>query len=341
MTKRLWGLLSCSIVLLLTACKNDVVTAGGSVLDDADVILVKADTFAIRSGIVECPHIISSPDSFLVGEIESDYGVLRADILTQFACPLGYQFPDNAIVDSVCLFLYYRSWLGDGESPLAINVYEIDRKGLEYAPVKPYLTDLNIDDYCSLVDSTILLNNEKIIVAAGKTDSIYSSVEGMYLPMVRCKINPSFTQRFAQMRQYDDQEEFNRFFKGIYITSNFGSSTMLHIADMCLGVYYHFSYQKTDSGRDTVVYDMKGFYANSEVRQLNRFYYPNKQELIYNLGKDSNMYNYIVSPAGVYTRMSLPMEQMREVITSQLVYKDTVKRAYVNQAELRVDVSCK
>lgn len=335
MTKRFLGLLSCGVICLLTACKNDVFTAGDSVLNDADVIVVKADTFSIRSGIVECPRIISSPDSFLVGEIETDYGVLRADILTQFACPLGYQFPDNAVIDSVCLFMYYRSWLGNGESPLSVNVYEIDRKGLEYAPVKPYMTDLNIDDYCSLTDSTILLYNEKLVVAAKKTDSVYSSVEGAYLPMVRCKLNSSFAQRFAMMRRYEDQEDFNRFFKGIYITSNFGSSTILHMADICLGVYYHFNYKKAESDRDTVIYDMKGFYANSEVRQLNRFCYPDKQELIHSLGKDSNMYNYIIAPAGVYTRMNLPLERMRKVITSQL---DTVKRAYVNQAELRVDV---
>lgn len=338
MTRRLVGLFFCCIVLLLSACKTDVATAGGSVLGDADVIIVKADTFAISSGITECHHIIASPDSFLIGEIETGYGVLKADILTQFACPLGYKFPDNATVDSVCLFLYYRSWVGDESSPLAINVYEIDRKVLEYAPVRPYQTDLDILDYCSLDDSTLLLYNERLIVASEKTDSVYSSTEGVYLPMVRCKLSSAFAQRFFRMRQYDDQNEFNDFFRGLYITSDFGSSTILHIADMCLGVYYHFDYRKSGSDKDTTIYDMKGFYANSEVRQLNRFEYLDKQELIQRLEKDSSTLNYIVAPAGIYTRMSLPMKQMQEVIKSQLIYRDTVKRAYINQAELRVDV---
>ena len=36
--------------------------------------------------------------------------------------------------------------------------------------------------------------------------------------------------------------------------------------------------------------------------------------------------------------MSFPMKQMKDIINDNLQYKDTIKRAYVNLAELRVDV---
>ena len=336
MTKRLLGIVLCGAAWLLAGCKGDITNAGGGVLDGNDSIVVKADTFSLSSGVVECSHIISSPDSFLLGEIETKYGILRADVLTQLACPVGYQFPDNAVIDSVCLFFYYRSWEGDKSAPMSMTVYEIDRKQLEYAPVKPYTTDLKVSDYCSLEDSTLLLHNDHIVVAKEKIDSVYNSATRTYLPMVRCRMKDSFAQRFAQMRRYPDQEEFNRFFKGLYITSTFGSSTILNLADISMAVYYHFTYEKL--GADTTVNDVKGFYANSEVRQLNRFDYLNKQDVIENLQKDSSTCNYIVAPAGLYTRMSFPMKQMKDVITANLVYKDTVKRAYVNLAELRVEV---
>ena len=337
MTKRLFGtILSVSVGLLLAGCKGDVADAGSTVLDDGDAIVVKADTFSLGSGLVECNHIISSPDSFLLGEIETKYGILRADVLTQFACPVGYRYPDNAVIDSVCLFFYYRSWEGDKNSPMSVNVYEIDRKALEYTPAKPYQTDLDISDYCSLEDSTVLLYNERLVVADEMIDSVYSSSLGTYLPMVRCRIKDNFVQRFAQMRQYGEQDDFNRFFKGVYITSTFGSSTILNLSDVSMGVYYHFSYEKL--GKDTTVNDVKGFYANSEVRQLNRFDYLNKQEVIENLKKDSDTYNYIIAPAGLYTRMSFPMKQMKDVISSNLVYNGQQKREYVNLAELRVEV---
>lgn len=336
MTKRLLGILCCGLVCLLAGCKGDITDAGSGVLDEGDAIVVKADTFSLNSGIIECRHIISSPDSFLLGEIETKYGVLRADVLTQLACPVGYQYPDNAVIDSVCMFFYYRSWEGDDNSPMSVNVYEIDRKELEYTPAKPYKTDLNISDYCSLEDSTLLLHNDHIVVAKEKMDSVYNSATRTYLPMVRCRLKDSFTQRFAKMRQYSDQDEFNRFFKGLYITSTFGSSTILNLSDISMGVYYHFSYEK--AGKDTTVNDVKGFYANSEVRQLNRFDYLNRKEVIEELQKDSNTYNYIVAPAGLYTRMDFPMKQMKDVISKNLIYKEQQKREYVNLAELRVEV---
>ena len=337
MTKRLFGILCCcGLACLLSGCKGDIADAGSGVLDDGDAIVVKADTFSLKSEIMECQHIISSPDSFLLGEIETKYGILRADVLTQLACPVGYQYPDNAVIDSVCLFFYYRSWEGDDHSPMSVSVYEIDRKELEYTPAKPYHTDLDISDYCSLEDSTSLLYNDRLVVAKEMLDSVYNSSTGTYLSMVRCRLKDGFMQRFAQMRHYTDQDEFNRFFKGLYITSTFGSSTILNLSDISMGVYYHFSYEKL--GRDTTVNDVKGFYANSEVRQLNRFDYLNRKEVIEELQKDSNIYNYIVAPAGLYTRMSFPMKQMKDVISANLVYNGQQKREYVNLAELRVEV---
>jgi hypothetical protein len=74
-----------AVVCLWTACKNDVTTTGESVLDADDAIVVLVDTFAFQSAIDSCEAIISQADSFLLGEIETDYGLLRASILAQLA----------------------------------------------------------------------------------------------------------------------------------------------------------------------------------------------------------------------------------------------------------------
>ena len=84
-----------AVLVAFTACKGDVANTGMSVLDKNDAIIVLADTFAFRSAIDSCDAIISQADSFLLGEIETDYGVLRASILTQLACPEGYHYPSG------------------------------------------------------------------------------------------------------------------------------------------------------------------------------------------------------------------------------------------------------
>lgn len=325
-------------VCLLAGCKEDLGTAGSSVLDDDDAIIVLTDTFQIMSAIHNTDAIISQTDSFLLGEIETDYGLLRAAILTQLACPEGYTYPEGAEVDSVCLLLAYSSWVGDGYTPLALDVYEMDKSTLDYS--KTYYTDLKTEDYCSR--SQYVLRHRPIVVASEKRDSV-ANAAGVYSPMLRMKLNDDFASRFFSIRSFADQESFNQQFKGLFIETSFGSSTILNVTDVALGVYYHFSYSK--AGRDTVVNDMKAFYANSEVRTINKILYEDKSEWVEELEKDSDSYNYVIAPAGVYTRVSLPMGEMVDSIYDKLVVDTLVdgqvryKRPYVNLAELHIDIT--
>ena len=319
-----------------TACKDDVANTGHSVLGPEDEVIVLADTFPLASSIDSCDAIISQADSFLLGELETDYGVLRASILTQLACPEGFKYPANATIDSVCLFMYYSSWVGDGNSPIAINVYMMDKKTFRYSSTYP--TDLNISDYCSR-DKSILANH-RIVAASEKLDSVQDA-NGNYIPMLRMRVNDDFANYFWSIQSFKDQDSFNQAFKGLFIENSFGASTILNISNIALGVYYSFSYQKSGHASDTTVHDMKAFYANSEVRTVNHLQYSDKKELVETLQKDSDTYNYIIAPAGVYARIKFPMARITDTIMHHMIDTldgDTVKRPYVNKAAVRIDV---
>ena len=318
----------------LIGCKEDSGSAGAAVLGSDDAIWVLADTFPLQSEVEPYESIVSRADSFLLGELETDYGLLRASILTQMACPEGYHYPDNAIIDSVCLFMNYGSWVGDPYSPLAVNAYLMDKATFSYQRV--YSTNLDVSQYCSRDKS--VLTNRRIVVASEKLDSVADS-NGNYYAMMRMRLNDDFTTYFSSIRSFGTQDEFNELFKGLLIETSFGSSTVLNINDIALGVYYHFSYSK--AGKDTTVSDMKAFYANSEVRTINHIEYVDHSEWIDNMRSDSMFYNYIVSPACAYTRVSLPMEDMVDTIYHHLVVDEETglcKRPYVNLARLRVEV---
>lgn len=320
------------IACCMTACKDDVSSAGKEVLGDDDVIIVLADTFPLTSSIDSCGSIWSQSDSCLLGEMETDYGLLRASILTQLACPEGYSYPTSATIDSICLFLYYSSWVGDDKSPMAVNVYMMDKKTFTYT--SSYPTDLNVDDYCSRDKS--ILTNHRIVVASEKLDSIQDS-NGNYVPMLRMRVNDDFRDYFWSIRSFESQEAFNQKFKGLLIESSFGSSTMLNVSDVALGVYYSFSYSK--AGRDTTVQDMKAFYANSEVRTVNHLEYEDKNVLIDELKNDSDTYNYIIAPAGMCTRLVFPMGRITDSIMEHMVDEHGIsKRPYVNKAAVNIAV---
>jgi len=329
MLKNNLGIFILVFAAFLTACKEDTSSAGGSVLEKEDEIWVRSDTFPLLSTLVRCDSIISVPDSFLLGEMTNSFGTLHADILTQFACPIGFQYPEGATVDSVCLCMAYRSWFGDGNSPMGIGAYEIDLNSFDYA--RSYPTNLDPHEYVS-ADAKDILAHEKIVVASRKKDSIYSTSWQTYYPLIRARLSDSFTEHFFNIRDFSSQEAFNEAFKGLYIVSEFGSGTILNILDVSIAVYYSFEYAK--AGADTLVHDVKTFYANSEVRQINRISYPDQTETFEKLQASAGLFNYIVSPANIYTRLQFPMAEIQERINSRI----DGKRPYVNLGQVKVEV---
>ena len=328
-----------TIVLLLATLvvgcqENNSISAGASTLPDND-IRVMSDTFAVTSQLDSCVAISLTPDSFLLGECDTHFGTIKADILTQLACPEGFVYPggETAVVDSICLYLYYKNWYGDGKTPLGITVYEMDKQSLQENASYP--NNLQISDYCSLAESAHIVTDSKIVVPATPSDSSYSSQNDTYVPTIRIKLTDEFAQRFFAIKDFDSQKAFNQLFKGLYICTDFGASNVLYINDITMTVFYHFTMNRAQL-YDTIIHDTRSFYANEEVRQVNRFTYPNRQSILqqYSQVKDTN---YIVSPANIYTELTVQMDEIYNRIDAQL--GDTAAyRVYINRADLTVDV---
>lgn len=322
-------------LLACYSCKNDAMNAGASTLLESDDIQVKADTFSISSSLDSCAALTLTPDSFLLGECETHFGALQADILTQLACPEGFEYPyqETAEVDSVCLFIYYNNWYGDGMAPIGITVYEMDRTPLYYTETYP--SNLDISEYCSLEDSTHIVNASRIIIPAAPTDSVLVSSTNAYQPYVRIKLTDEFAKKFFAIRDFSSQKKFNELFKGLYIKSDFGGSNILYVTDISMAVYYHFTRPTSGIG-DSIISDIKSFYANSEVRQINRYTYPDRENIL-QLYLQNIDTNYIVSPANIYTKITLQIDSIQNRISQQI--GDTSSyRIYVNQALLTLDV---
>lgn len=323
------------LTVCLVGCKDDVADAGSSLLKEDDNISVKADTFSVHSQLGTCAAISMTPDSFLLGECDTHFGTIKADILTQLACPEGFEYPSaTAQVDSVCLFLYYNSWYGDGNTPLSITAYEMDKATLNYN--ERYPSDTALSSFCSLHDSTCITPNSRIVVASQPTDSIYSSSLSAYVPYIRMKLSDKFAERFFQIQDFSSQEQFNQLFKGLYLTTDFGAATVLYITDISMVVYYHFTYPQSNSGKDTTLTDAKAFYANSEVRQVNRYQYPHRERIIQQLSLNTDT-NYVVAPANICTSLSVRMDSIFLRMEEQLGDPEGY-RVYVNKADLTVDV---
>ena len=314
-------------VLTNFSCKNDDKT-GMNVLSADDEMLVGTDTFSLSSDMIQAFSIPSDPDSFLLGNADSYLGTIHADIITQMSCPEGYKFPDNSILDSAILTLYFDSWYGDGNSPMSVNVYQLDKKTLEYDSL--YNTDIMPSDYCSFADSTNVAESVRIFTASNPTDSFYSSSSGKYIKAVRVKLSSAVISNLYNGGSYISQEQFNQVFKGFYITSDFGSATVLYIDEMAVSLYYHMTYSL--SGKDTTITDYIDFYANDEIRTVNRIIYDTPDDFYDFLLRDSTI-SYVASPAHLYTIYNIPLRDVALSIRDSIL---SGKRTYVNSAKIKV-----
>lgn len=325
----------CLTALCLNSCKDDVANAGSSALRNGEDVIICSDTLTnIRSALWLATPCVSLPDSFLLGECASkDYGKLKADILTQFACPEGWVFPDNSELDSVCLYLYYRSWYGDGNAPLGLQAYVLDGEALVYDSL--YASDVDISRFCSLADTLRLHTEDQVIVASAAADSMYSSVLGAYVSYIRIRLDDRWANRLFSMQEYTSQADFNSRFPGIYLTSTYGTSVALYVNSLCMTIHYHYTYPSSDSesGYKTMN-DNKILYANSEVKQVARYDYSDRESVFARLKADSTV-NYILSPANIYTRLQMPMATIIDTIEKKVNYR---RSTYINYAHLRLDV---
>lgn len=325
------------ISLLLSACDDNIVTTGKNIQPSDDLILLHADTFHLATNNLLADSICARQDSFLLGIYhDPKFGTTKGEIFAQLACPEDFVFPENSVADSMEVVLYYSTWFGDGNAPMEIKLYEMNKGTFSYS--SRYYSNLKVEDYC---DKSILLGR-RIIAPGIPTDSVYYSSSGSYYPYISFMLGddglePNETarkeiaERFFNFPEgtYTSQDAFTDFFKGLYITTDFGTSAMLHITQIDMMLYYHFTY--SINGRDTTVNATKGYYANSEVRQINRFEHSGRENNL----QATDSVNYIVSPANIYTTVSLPMRKLRDSIEANM----GDRRVYLNAATIKVEVA--
>ncbi|HBK30370.1 MAG TPA: hypothetical protein DDZ78_01935, partial [Porphyromonadaceae bacterium] len=105
---------------------------------------------------------------------------------------------------------------------------------------------------------------------------------------------------------FSDADSFRKFFPGVYVTTGFGSSTILNVSLSSLYVHYKYndpkgSSQKTDTIRSTALQ----LNITPEVAQVNTVENNNEQLLA-----PGSAHSYIKSPAGVYTKLKFPFSDI-------------------------------
>lgn len=330
--RRLIFSVSVAFVLLLglMGCKNNNNTVGLAVRPDIDEIRVNADTFVLDCENYEFPSISAQADTMVLGEFYSPtYGTTKAELLLQLNAPDNYVFPDesyNPQPDSLVFLMYYNDYFGSPYSPLELSIFEINKKPINYT--ERYFSDLNPGDFC---DSTILMG-KRVMTSIDLSRRNASQEDSAEVGYIRYKFDEVQLNRFFDIVRKNPtltSEQFLENFKGMYITTRYGNSTLIYFNQAIMYLYYHYTYNK--AGSDTTVSTSIVFPANHEVRQLNHFAHPNRQEIVQSI-PDSLL--YIKSMAGLYPKMTLPLSRIRSRFRSKM---DSLDVLNISGAELTLE----
>ncbi len=302
---------------ILGGCNDELSEVGSSIQPDGDKSFVYVDSFQLSAKTVLMDSVYARTTSGLLGEIYDPlYGNIKSDYLCQFYCPENYQFqntPLNGVIDSMDLRIFYSSWVGDSLTPMQVTVYPIST-----VPERNFYTNVDPEKYCDM--QTVL--GQKMYTAYDVTisDSVRNGLTSTtYTPVVRVKLPTEIGQDFYNETvnnpgSFENQDAFNQYFPGLYITNTFGSGNLLTVYQTSFFIYYRYTVEGS-AGQDSIVNGREQFNVTREVIQLNHVANANLEPLLL----PDEKYTYMRTPAGVYTELTLPITEIKETVGSRFL----------------------
>jgi hypothetical protein len=298
---------------------------GNSILPDEDKVTTYADTFRIIASTVKYDSLYARTNYGYLGEFYDPlYGRLKSDYICQFYCEEDFRFeqtPDNGQVDTVSLIIQYYQWKGDGTSPMQMTVYPVDQP-----LTKNFYTNIDPTEFCDMQHP---IASHPYSAQGGRLDSSVSSTSVTYYQEQICLLPIELGQKIYDETihnpsSFSSQEAFNRFFPGIYITTDYGSGNLIYVSNTQIKINYHYTLESS-TGTDSVIYMNEVFNVSKDVIQLNRFQNTNTDQLL----EDNDDYTYLKTPAGIFTRLVIPAVEIGKIVENRIINDVSMSLKYM------------
>ncbi len=316
--------------IFFVACNDSISDMGTQIQPEGDKILVDTASLSLSTENVIIPFIYSRPDSLMMGSyVDLQYGTTNADILTQLQPPLDFSYPTGAKADSAQLILYYYSWFGDRYAPMELSVYQMNKgKTLEFT--KLYQSDIDVNqftDRTNKIGGKIFTAKDAVLTRPDSTKLVF--------PLTTDFVN-SFKPVLTKKYTLENENSFHSFFNGMYITTNFGSASMIYVRSVVMRYFFHYTYNvKTANGLSDSIVTVNTYVnypANKEVRTVNRIQHPDANIIKQKFDANPQI-SIISSPANIYSRLKMPIQKLNSKLNVN------GKKLLINKAALRVDIA--
>jgi hypothetical protein len=355
------------VCALLVGC-SDEDGVGSIIQPEEDFLHSYSNGLEVGTSTIKSDSVLSKSESLLLGRyVDAKFGEIKAEFLTQLDARLGggivlpdttvvaansgmsgilnsmlqsvdekfgliksVYSPSNLTVDSVVYIIQYGSdFMGDSTSLQALSVYELTKELTN----QHYYTDVDVSEYC---DKSNLL---------GATSFQVKNSREIRIPL-KAELGEKLVSIYNTSSDIKTQEDFNSFFKGVYVSHSFNRGTILNVLVSGVLVYYSFDAIISTSydGRDTVLtssqiedrYSINPLVssiflsANKAVQRVNAIQHSDLESVYEDLQADT--LTYVFTPSGFYTAVSIPFKSMMDSI--RLNAEDTSKVMF-NSVKLR------
>jgi hypothetical protein len=309
-------------VFILNACNDEMGTVGPTIQPDDDKLVVYSDTFELKASTVLLDSVYAKSTYGLLGEFyDPMFGNLKSDYICQFYSAEGFRFshtPIDGEIDSVGLYIYYDrgGWIGDSLSPMQLKVFPIIKQ-LE----RNFYTNTDPKEYADMQNAIgQQAYTPRNLHVSDSIWNLSSSDANYYYPRIKVSLPRSLGQKFydetiTHPSTFDSQQSFNKFFPGLYVTNTFGSGNILIVTSTVLSVHYRYLTAGSSGAIDSVVNTNEVFTVTPEVIQLNNFHNTDISHLL----EPNDSYTYMKTPAGVFTRLTVPAKEILSRIKGRRV----------------------
>ena len=311
---------------IFASCDDTTDEVGSSLTSPTDRLIVDYGTFNISSETVKLDNVISRSSIGYLGKLkDSETGsYITGNFIGQLQSMEGYEFPSRdslvltngeIIADSCRLYVYYSTYTGDSTVSMKCKLHEMAKPLSEAetysADFKPtyengYLrengmtksTTYSLIDY-SISDTArwagtyryfnICLDNEYTDVDGNKYNNY-----GTYI--MRKYYEPGGSEKFKNSYNF-----IHNICPGFYLEHTGGIGCMANIALTQLIVYFR------DIKADTIHKNIVLFGGTEEVLQKTNF---TQDNAVIEKLKDEGDHTYLKTPAGLYTQVTLPVDQV-------------------------------
>jgi len=307
------------VAMAISSCNEDTASIG--IYPEEDAISHSSAIFNFHTYSIALDSVLCNSYTSYLGNIQDpETGTqIQASFATQFHTFENYHLPakerlfplgakvsasDKVKCDSCEIRLFFNSYYGDGNNPMKMEVYPLDKDNL-LEENKDYYSNTDLTQYVKQGEEPIAT---KVFTPLDYTISDADRTSSSHTNNVRI-ILPTEYGTAIMNSYYEHPEYFANSFEfirnvcpGFYFKLKSGIGSMLNISVGTMNLY--FTYYDAESA-DSVYQGYSRFAATAEVIQTTQFESQDLRKLV-----DDTSCTYLKTPAGIGTVIDLPISEI-------------------------------